>query len=112
MSRMLDEIKFQLTGREFVKRQKLAHVDLKITAESSEIYCYKKLEYKVYAEFGMMVVCEPKDIEDATKSVYASLKHEIYGHLVGKVRELELALYDWDEDHARMLMRDILREVD
>ena len=110
MSKILDEMQVQLTGREYPKRTRMAHVNMSIESTAPE-FMYKMLEYKITAEFGMRVKCMPTDLDPMRRSVFDTLKNEIYGEFIGRVLALECSIYEGDEDKSRMIIRDLLREV-
>ena len=109
MSKFIDKIESQLTGKEKIKYSQL-HAEFKQIPHDISEYCKLK-EYVIGIEWKRKIQCEPKVLTLMIENCIRELREEIYGDIKERILRLERAVYEEDNKKAHQEMRDIIRET-
>lgn len=111
MSKLIDNIRAEITGRrEAKKRSPLLAVTM--ATEKMDWKIPALTEYKVYVVFGARFACENQnDVNMAIESIIRLLREEIYCDVKNRLFRLEKAVTEDKRDKILMEMRDIIKEI-
>ena len=110
MSRVLKDLRVEVTGREKAVRNDLIRIDELVVGESS-IFRDTIKEHIFKAEFGITAHCCDADIGDMKRNVYRELQDYIYGDLRTLINELERNLFERDLGKMKEVLREIYKLI-
>lgn len=114
MSKFIDKIEAQLTGRNNAVygpiKTELLTTEISIDSFNIDNPLITR-EYKIGVGWYQKVSCRPEDLKHVLKNVVSELTEEIYGDLRNRIIRLERAMYEYDINKMRMVIRDIIREI-
>ena len=105
MSRLIESIKADLTGKRIASKHNLIKADIEVM-EPGYI-----TEYKIHFGGVIQVHCKPKDINLMLDNVIRQIREEIYGDIKNRIIRLERAYYMEDDKTIRSELRDINKEI-
>jgi len=105
MSRLIESIRADLSGRRFASEHHLIRADIEVI-EPGYI-----TEYKIHFGGAIQVHCKSKDINLMLDNVIRQIREEIYGDIKNRIIRLERAYYMEDDKTVRSELRDINREI-
>lgn len=110
MSKLLDEVKSQMTGNRKYIITPMVSVQTGIEEFHIPDYAY---EYEIKATFGARVHCQKRDLQRVQDNIIRQLKDDMYGHLRRRMMQLEISLYGQCmlDDEARGIINDIKVEI-
>lgn len=109
MSKVLDEIKAQLTDQHYVPMMPSVNVSMELDDNSVSAPHEYMVEWNVKAEFGYKVRGYRKDKHNIVKNVFEELRHTIYDEWFSLMYKMERAFYEQDYEQQRMLFREVHR---
>ena len=112
MSKFIEAIKAEIT---YPKKYKaiLPSIPLLTVEEkiNTSFFDLRVLEYFIGVHYGVKISCEEKVLEEAKKTVIRSLVSDLYGDLLDKLRDLELAIYERDLTKAHEALHILRAEI-
>ena len=111
MSKFLDAIECEMTGRRFAEKPRMLSVESEVCPYPYDYARAELCEYRVRLVYGSLVVCKPDAVAQAKRNILDSLKDEIYGEFKQKLYALERASFDMDEHKIQTLIGDLLTEI-
>lgn len=110
MSRFLEALRMELTGRE---KASLEPLSVTVTKDPMHVLDIRTMQECVFAvEWKVKAFCAAKDRENLLKNVYRELQEAVYGHMRDRLLRLERAFYEQDSDRVKMELRDLFREIE
>lgn len=110
MSRFLQALRMELTGREKAALEPLSVVEKRTPELAIDIRTMQECMFAV--EWKVVSYCAPKDREHMLKNVYRELQEAVYGHFRDGLLRLERAIYEEDREKVLMHLRDLFREIE
>ena len=108
MSKFINNIKAELTGKRTVDPIPLLQVSVNASRES--VYS-THLQYTISVEYGIKVSCLPEDIGKMKDNLIAQLRDEIYGDFRKKAYALQRAAYSGSREEIIRATDALMGEV-
>ena len=108
MSKVMQEIKMQLTGMRHAEYNPMVRVS--VDSEPSEIIDHME-EYKIKVELGYTTRCYRGDKQRALETACESIRELIYHDFESRVRQIERAWIERDADAIESGLRDLFTMI-
>ena len=108
MSKFIDNIKAELTGRRTVDPIPLLQVSVNVFQRAA---LSTHLQYKIAVEYGISVSCLPEDVGKMKDNIVAQLHDDIYGDFRKKAYALQRVAYSGSRDEIIRATAALMKEV-